>query len=299
MPDSARSPVIVGIGEVLWDTFADTRRLGGAPTNFAYHARRLGAEAAVASCVGDDDDGREVRDQLRAWGLDARHLAVDPSHRTGVVTVRLDEHGVADYVIQEDAAWDFLPFDDPLRELAGRADAVCFGSLAQRGPTSRATIRRFLDSTRPDCLRVFDVNLRQSYHDREVIDHLLARSGVLKLNDQELPVVAGLLGFGGDETEILRAIRGRYGLRLVALTRGELGSRLVAADRDSEHPAESVEVIDTVGAGDAFTAALTIGLLRGDPLGQVHRRASRLAGFVCSRGGATPEIPADLLDPGE
>src|SRR4051794_34697760 len=227
--------VVVGLGEVLWDLLPGGKQLGGAPANFACHARRLGAEGVVASCVGDDADGREVVDRLRAMGLSSRYVAVDPTRPTGRVSVRLDAHGVPDYVIHENAAWDYIPPAGGLLGLAGRAGAVCFGSLGQRGPVSRSTIRHFLSATRPDCLRVCDINLRQGYYGRDVVHQLLLRSSVLKLNDQELPVVAGLLGVDdrGDEAEAARAVLWRYGLRMVAVTRGGRGSLLVTADQVS------------------------------------------------------------------
>src|SRR5438874_7577468 len=248
-------PLVVGIGEVLWDMLPGGRQLGGAPANFAYHAAALGARGAVASRVGGDDLGRDILARLEALGLDRSHVGTDPDHPTGRVDVRVDAAGVPEYLIHEPAAWDFIPDRRPLLDLARRADAVCFGSLAQRCAVSRDTIRHFLRATRPPCLRVFDINLRQSYFSREVVEESLRASDVLKLNDAELPVVSRLLDGAADERSAINLLLDRYPLRLVALTRGPHGSLLVARDGErSDHAGAPVtRLADTVGAGDAFT----------------------------------------------
>jgi fructokinase len=287
--------VVVGIGEVLWDMLPGGKQLGGAPANFAYHANALGARGVVVSRVGGDDAGREILRRLESLGLDARYVATDPAHPTGRVDVRLDDRGVPDYVIARNAAWDFIRAGPDLVDLAARADAVCFGTLAQRSPASRDAVRAFVDATRPSCLRVFDVNLRQSYFDRETVHGGLLASDVLKLNDAELPVLAGLLGIGGEGGDALREVLLKYDLRLIAFTRGPNGSVLYTRDRTSDHPGSPPGAIaDTVGAGDAFTAALVAGLLEGQDLDRINASANRLAGYVCSRPGATPPIPAEF-----
>lgn len=288
-------PIIVGIGEVLWDMLPGGRQLGGAPANFAYHAHALGAVGVVVSRVGDDEPGRDVLRRLEALGLDVAHVTTDPHHPTGRVDVRLDARGVPDYLIHEGVAWDFLRATPALLDLAARADSVCFGTLAQRSPVSRDAIRAFLRTARPQCLRVFDVNLRQSYFDRATVHDLLSESNVLKLNDAELPVLARLLGTGGEGDGAIEALLLKYDLRLVALTRGPYGSALYTPTRTSDHPGITADkVADTVGAGDAFTAALVLGLLKGHDLDHINAFANRLASYVCSQPGATPPIPPDF-----
>lgn len=290
--------VVVGIGEVLWDMLPGGKQLGGAPANFAFAAGQLGARGVVVSAVGEDAAGREIVEQLRGKGLATEWVAVDPYHPTGWVSVRLDARGVPDYVIHRAVAWDHLRWSPKLEELAGRADAVCFGSLAQREGETRESVRRFVMRTREDCLRVCDVNLRQAYYDREVLEWSVRHCSVLKLNDGELPVVADLLEIGGDGVPAARAIVKRFGVGVVAVTRGERGSWLVTETELSEEKAEAgIEVVDTVGAGDAFTAALVVGTLKGRPLGEVHRVAGRVAGYVCSRRGGMVELGA-VTNPG-
>jgi fructokinase len=217
-------------------------------------------------------------------------VAVDPYHPTGWVSVRLDARGVPDYMIHRAVAWDHVRWSERLEQLAGRADAVCFGTLAQREAETRESIRRFVQRTREDCLRVCDVNLRQAYYDRDVLEWSVRHCSVLKLNDQELPVVSDLLGIGGDGVPAARAIVKRFGVSVVAVTRGERGSWLVTEDGLSEENVEAgVEVVDTVGAGDAFTAALVVGMLKERPPADVHRAAGRVASYVCSKRGAMVE----------
>lgn len=287
--------VLVGLGEVLWDLLPGGRQLGGAPANFAYHARALGSRGIVVSCVGDDYLGREILHRFGELGLECGYIAIDREHPTGTVTVELDAAGKPDYIIHEGVAWDFIPFNPDLQALAGRADAVCFGSLCQRSAVSRETIRRFLEATREDCLRVFDINLRQSYFNADTIHAMLDLSNVLKLNDEELPVVAELLEMEGSESDLLARLIDRYSLYLIALTRAARGSRLARAGKESTHPGYAVKVADTVGAGDSFAAALAVGLLRGESLDRINKRANLLAGYVCTRSGAMPELPAELL----
>jgi len=290
---------LVGLGEILWDMLPTGKQLGGAPANFAYHAQALGAKGVVVSCIGDDELGKEILSQLGGLGLDCAYIAVDKAHRTGTVTVKLDENGVPDFTIHENVAWDFIPLDSALLELAGRADAVCFGALCQRSDVSRDTVRRFLKETKPDCLRIFDINIRQSYYSKDIVGAMLETSNVLKLNDDELPLVAELLDIKGSESEILAELVARYELRLVVLTKGAEGSRLYGPDGDSECKGIPPEKIaDTVGAGDAFTAAVAVGLLKGDGLEQINAHANRVASFVCSQNGATPKLPDDLVQSG-
>jgi len=285
-----RKRVVVGLGEVLWDLLPAGKQLGGAPANFAYHAHALGAEAHVASAVGEDALGREIVHALQGLGLSTAHVARASGLATGTVSVALDANGQPAYTIHEPAAWDAIPFSADLEALAARADAVCFGSLSQRAARSTETIRRFLGATRRACVRVFDINLRQAYFTPAVVEAGLQAASILKLNDEELPVVAGLLGIAGDEDAVLAHLVDEYDLALVALTRGAAGSLLVSPSARSEAQGRAVAVRDTVGAGDAFTAALVMGLLAGDALDEVHARASRVAAYVCTQHGATPSM---------
>ncbi|HPO15723.1 MAG TPA: carbohydrate kinase [Candidatus Hydrogenedentes bacterium] len=279
---------VVGLGEVLWDLLPDGKLLGGAPANFAYHAKGLGAEAFVVSAVGPDDLGGEILSQLDRSGLETRYIHQDAEHPTGRVTVTLDAAGTPSYVIHTDVAWDFIPQSPALLDLAERTDATCFGTLCQRSPISQHTVRSFLENTPQDSLRVFDINLRQQFYSASIIHNMLTLSNVLKLNDEELPVVAKLLEMDGAETSLMEELVRRYDLRLVALTRGAKGSLLCTREGWSDHPGMSVTVADTVGAGDAFTAALVMGLLENHPLGEINAQANRLAAYVCTQKGAMP-----------
>ena len=294
-PRPVRRPV-VGIGETLWDLFPDGAVWGGAPGNVACHAASLGAEAVMVSRVGEDALGDRGIATLEALGVECQHVQRDPRRPTGTVRVSLGPGGDALYEIAADVAWDWLAWDAALASLAATAAAVCFGTLAQRSAVSLATIRRFLQEAR-GALRVFDVNLRQHFHSPEMIRESLALADVVKLNDDELPVVAAACGIAAaDPVAAARHLAKRHGLRLVALTRGAQGSTLVAVGRTSDLPAWPTAVVDTVGAGDAFTAAVIVGLLRNRPLEAIHHHASRLAAFVCGHRGATPPIPASLRE---
>ena len=285
--------VFVGIGEVLWDLLPGGRQVGGAPANFAYHAKSLGIGAQVVSCVGSDELGDEILAHLDRLGLGHEHIAVDREHPTGTVSVQLDALGKPAYVIHEQVAWDYLSLLPQTLGLAARTDAVCYGSLAQRSPASRLAIRDFLAATRPECLRVFDVNLRQHYYNVDTIAVALEAADVLKLNDEELPVIARLLSIRGTVEEMLGALCRCYNLKLIALTEGDRGSLLFSPRVCSRHAGLRTAVVDTVGAGDAFTAVLAFGLLSGASLDSINEQANRVASFVCSRAGATPEMPAE------
>jgi len=295
MNEENRKFLVVGLGEILWDVLPDGKQLGGAPANFAYHSHVLGVEGVVVSCVGQDELGKEILESLTNLGLSTDYVAIDAEHPTGTVTVELDSEGNPEYTIHEDVAWDFIPSTPELMELAAKADAVCFGSLSQRSQTSQETVRQFLEATHSGCIRVYDINLRQQYYSKEIIDDMLTRAEVLKLNDEELPVVSSLLGIEGEDNAVLGSILKRYGLRLIVLTRGGEGSLLFGDGEISIcRNFDAIEIADTVGAGDAFTAAVTTGLLRGKKLDEINKFANRLAGFVCTQVGATPKVPESL-----
>ena len=282
---NAQKKVIVGIGEILWDMLPTGKALGGAPANFAYHAKRLGEDGWAVSAIGNDALGREIMEIVMEKGL--RNLISVTSRPTGTVQVSLDAKGVPSYTIMEDVAWDNIPFTPQMAALASRADAVCFGSLVQRG-NSRDSVLRFLRAMRPKALRVFDINLRQHYYSKEVIDESLQLSDILKINDEEIRIVAELFGLGGDDTAACRALIERYGLKLVILTRGADGSEVITADEAIPQAVGQVEVVDTVGAGDSFTAAFVVAYLRGDSLADAQRLANETAAYVCSCKGAMP-----------
>jgi fructokinase len=293
-----RALTVVGLGEVLWDLLPGGRQLGGAPANFAYHAATLGDRGIVASRVGADLLGDEVYARLAALGLTTRYLQRDPSHTTGTVHVQLDADGQPDFTITEDVAWDALAWTTEWAALVVEADAVCFGSLAQRAAISRETIHRFLRDTRPGAVRLFDVNLRQSYYSPAVLDVSLRRATMAKLNDAELPCVMRLLGLDvtedeGDEATARRLLQA-YDLTLVCLTRGARGSLLVTDAKAVAHPGYTVQVTDTVGAGDAFAAAVAHHWLRGASLEAISDAANRLGAYVATQVGATPSLPPDV-----
>lgn len=277
--------VIVGIGEILWDMLPSGKALGGAPANFAYHAGRLGAEGWAVSAVGDDALGHEIMDLVSEKKLHTLIAVTDKP--TGTVQVELDAAGVPSYNIMEDVAWDNIPFTAQMEDLAKRADAVCFGSLVQR-MASRDSVLRFVKAMRADALKVFDINLRQHYYSKEVIEESLRLSDILKINDEEIRTVSDMFGLGADDAAACRALISSYGLKLVILTKGAAGSEVITPDEVIPQSVGHVDVVDTVGAGDAFTAAFTVAYLRGDSLADAQRLATETASYVCSRKGAMP-----------
>ena len=288
-------PVIVGIGEVLWDVFPDGEHFGGAPANVAMHAAALGAAAYIISAVGPDARGDAALARLDSAGVNRTAVAQLLGRPTGAVNVSVDSKGQPTFDIAADVAWDYLPWSQTVEQVAERADAICFGTLAQRGSVSRTTIRRAVESTPPRTRRLFDVNLRQNYYDASVVLSSLELANAIKLNDDELPVIARLckippIGILGQ----LRMLCDWFGLTLAALTRGPLGSVLVTPTEFHESAAPATVVRDTVGAGDAFTATLLVGLLERRPLVEISARANAVAAYVCSQPGATPPIPPEL-----
>jgi fructokinase len=289
---------IVGLGEVLWDVFPDGPRFGGAPANFACSVAELASDSArvfMASAVGSDELGRRAIESLQEHGVQTRCVAA-VDRPTGQVLVQLDALGCASYVFAADTAWDNFAWSHELEQLAARADAVCFGTLGQRSEISRETIRRFVRATPATCLRVLDINLRPPFWNDQIVLQSLPLANVLKLNDAELPILACMLHMHGTEDQLLLQLLNRYSFHLVALTRGAAGAVLLRNSGErSDLPGQSTVVVDTVGAGDSFTATLIIGLLRGLPLETINAWAGRVAAFVCSQSGATPHFP-DYFD---
>jgi fructokinase len=288
---------ILAVGEVLWDLLPSGKQLGGAPANFTFHCRSLGADASLVTRVGDDVLGREVLDRFRLLGLPIDTVQIDPTAPTGTVDVTLDPDGQPRFTIRTGVAWDRIGADVLATARAAAAGAVCFGSLAQRDEPSRDSIRSLVQAARPGALRMFDVNLRPPFVDPGVIEDSLRLADALKLNDQELPALATLFDLPVEPRAMMMALARKFDLSLVALTRGSAGSLLLADGAWSDHPGVRVEVSDTIGAGDAFTAALVVGRLAGLPLDTINRHANEVAAFVCTRPGGTPALPDDLRLP--
>jgi len=285
---------IVGLGEILWDVLDDAEKLGGAPVNFAHHVNSLGATGIPISTIGDDDRGRRALAELENHGLRIDAISLDPDHPTGYVNANVDEFGVAHYAFPDDIAWDHLSLNDVARSVTTNLHAVCFGTLAQRTAISRAAMADFLDRVPATAIKVFDLNLRQKFYNREVIEASLKRCDVLKLSDEELQVITAMFGLPQKEREALAALVATFGLQLAVVTRGKNGSILVSPAQLSEHTGFPVTVADTIGAGDAFTAATTLGFLLGHDLATINAHANRLAAYVCAQEGAMPAIPAEL-----
>jgi fructokinase len=284
---------VLGLGEILWDVLPSGAQLGGAPTNFALHVAGLGLAAGVVTRVGADPLGEAAKQRLVGRGLVVDLVQTDPALPTGTVAVTLSEAGVPEYVIDEPAAWDRIAVSAGAVAAMETAAAVCFGSLAQRHPASRETIRALVAATPPSAWRVFDVNLRQHYYDRRTIEASMKLANVLKVNDQELAVIGELAGVSGTIEQCMEQLAEQFGLRLVAVTRGDGGSSLLQDGRFSDHPGYPAAVKDTVGAGDAFAAALCAGILRGMDLDETNDFANRVAAFVCESEGATPMLPPE------
>ena len=292
---SAMNEFVVGIGEVLWDVLPDGKKMGGAPANFAYHVSQFGLRSCLVSAVGNDADGDEMVALLAEKGVETAVERVDKP--TGRVVVGLDAAGIPCYDFDTDSAWDNIPFTPRLAELAAHTRAVCFGSLAQRSAATRATIGRFLDTMPADgTLRVFDINLRQEFYTPDIVEESLRRCNILKINDEELSVVSRMLNLdaAADMTVRCRRLLERYGLRALILTCGIDGSYVFTPAEESFYPTPRVEVADTVGAGDSFTAAFVSSLLRGGEVTDAHRIAVDVSAYVCTHHGAMPILPAGL-----
>jgi fructokinase len=288
--------IVVGLGELLWDLFPAGAQLGGAPANFAYITSLLGDEGIPASRLGEDSLGANAIHRLGRLGLSTEFIQKDTDHPTGTVKVEVDRTGQPRFEISESVAWDFLEWTPHWQNLAQKADAVCFGSLAQRSDWSRTTIGRFLAASRKNAVRVFDVNLRQNFYSTQVLAESVKLATIVKLNHEELPKIMRSfeLETRGEE-DSARQLLSPHEVKLVCVTRGNGGSLLVSAGECSEHPGFKVEVADTVGAGDAFTAALVHGYLRGTPLAQINETANRVGAWVASQSGATPALKAGSL----
>jgi len=285
--------IVLGVGEILWDLLPEGKQLGGATTNFAYHACQLGTNGYVVSSVGKDALGDEIVEIINNNGV-GNLLSVDPEHATGIVEVELGERGIPTYNIIEGVAWDHIQVSDETLLRVRKADAVCFGSLAQRHSDSRESIRSILGAVPDDCIRVFDINLRQHFYNKDVIESSLFLADVLKINEEELVIVSNYFNLPKEEVDACDALLDKFDLRLVVLTRGENGSYLITRDELSYEETPEVKIADTVGAGDSFTATMVVGLLKGLPIPEIHKKAVNLSAYVCTQKGATPIIPEEL-----
>ncbi len=283
------SKFVIGIGEALWDMLPDGKQIGGAPANFAYHVSQFGFESRVVSAVGNDELGDEILSNFDEKGL--RHIIEKVPFPTGTVEVDLDSSGVPQYEIKENVAWDNIPFTSEIEELARSARAVCFGSLAQRGNVSGDTICRFVNATPKECLKVFDINLRQHFYTKGIIIRSLKQCDILKINDEELVIFARLFDFKElSQSELCRAILEKYSLKMLILTCGANGSFVFTPEEISFLETPKVDVVDTVGAGDSFTAAFIASILNGESVSKAHQKAVDFSAYVCTQSGAMPKI---------
>ena len=289
--------IIVGMGEVLWDVFPTGKKLGGAPANFAYNVSQFGLDGRVVSAIGDDALGDEILKSFNNKSI--KYLMPKVNYPTGTVQVNLDEEGVPCYEIKEDVAWDNIPFSDELKRLALNTRAVCYGSLAQRDEVSRKTINTFLDAMPKgeDFLKIFDVNLRQSFYTKEVLKSSFEKCNVLKINDEELVAVSRMFGYPGidlqDKCWILIA---KYNLKMLILTCGTNGSYVFKPGKVSFQETPKVSVVDTVGAGDSFTAAFCSEYIKGKSIEEAHKFAVEVSAYVCTQSGAMVNFPDTLLN---
>lgn len=286
--------IVVGMGETLWDVLPEGKKIGGAPANFAYHVSQFGLPSCVVSAIGDDALGKEIIENFTSKGLD--QLIAEVPYPTGTVQVEIDQTGIPLYDIKENVAWDNIPYTEHLDALAKRTKAVCFGSLAQRNVVSRETINHFLD-TMPkddDSLIVFDVNLRQGFYNKEILCKSMQNCNILKINDEELITVSRMFGYPGiDLQDKCWILLGKYNLKMLILTCGINGSYVFTPGNVSFQPTPKVEVADTVGAGDSFTAAFIASILKGKSVTEAHTIAVKTSAYVCTQKGAMPILPPE------
>lgn len=288
---------VIGMGEALWDVLPEGKKIGGAPANFAYHVSQFGLPGRVVSAVGNDALGNEIIENFTSKGL--THLIERVPYPTGTVQVEIDQAGIPQYDIKENVAWDNIPYTEAVMNVARHTKAVCFGSLAQRNIVSRNTINSFLDAMphNNDSLIVFDVNLRQGFYNKEILCNSMRRCNILKINDEELVTVSRMFGYPGiDLQDKCWILLGKYNLKMLILTCGINGSYVFTPGNVSFQPTPKVEVADTVGAGDSFTAAFISSVLKGKSVSEAHRCAVLTSAFVCTQKGAMPVLPDELKE---
>jgi len=284
-------PVVVGLGELLWDCFDESRRAGGAPANVAFQADQLGCAGVVCSRVGTDSDGDELIRFLEQQDVNTKSIQRDDTRPTGWVTVDTSTPGSPDYEIHKNVAWDAIEFTPEVERLAQSSAAICFGTLAQRAEISRETIHRCLSAAAPSCLKVYDVNFRQRWYRREWIEPSLQKADILKLNHKEIAALSEMFGVNGDDAPAFAEdVQGRFNIQLVCVTRAQNGCLLVEGNHIADIPGRKVDVVDAVGAGDAFTAALIFARLHDWPLQAAGEFANAVGGLVTTRAGAMPPL---------
>ena len=283
-----------GIGELLWDVLPDQEKLGGAPVNFAYHFSGLGGEGIAISTIGADARGNKALRELQKHGVQTDGISRTGEYPTGYVNAGIDSDGVASYSFPDDVAWDHLEVNEFALQALSGLNCVCFGTLAQRGAGTRTTIHNFVGSCPAETLKIYDINLRQDFYSKKIIEQSLELCNVIKLNDDELLLLSEMFDLSGKDSDRLSSLLHRFQLELAILTRGKAGSCLLTPGRRSEHPGIRTEVVDTIGAGDSFTAAAAFGMLSGEDLDKINDTANRVAAFVCSRPGAMVPIPDHL-----
>lgn len=289
--------IIVGMGEALWDVLPEGKKIGGAPANFAYHVSQFGLPSCVVSAIGDDNLGHEIVENFTSKGLN-QMIDIVP-YPTGTVQVELDEAGIPVYDIKENVAWDNIPYTENLKALAKNTKAVCFGSLAQRNIVSRTTINDFLDAipAENNALKVFDINLRQGFYTKDILCNSMEKCNILKINDEELVTVSRMFGYPGiDLQDKCWLLLGKYNLKMLILTCGINGSYVFTPGEVSFQPTPVVEVADTVGAGDSFTAAFIASILKGKSVKEAHAKAVQVSAFVCTKNGAMPILPKEMTE---
>lgn len=286
---------IVGLGEALWDCLPEGKKIGGAPANFAFHVGQFGHNSLVISAIGNDKLGEETLAEFDKKHVNYLMPVVD--YPTGTVQVTLDEAGVPTYEIKEGVAWDNIPFTPEIEKVAKNCRAVCFGSLAQRSSVSRNTIQQFLDATPKDCLKIFDINLRQNFYNETIIRNSLKQCNILKINDEELVSIGRIFGYPGlDMENKCWLLIGKYNLDMLVLTCGVNGSYVFAPNVESYQKTPIVEVADTVGAGDSFTGTFTAAILAGKCIAEAHSLAVEASAYVCTKNGAMPTLPKELIE---
>lgn len=287
--------IIVGLGELLWDVFPERKVLGGAPANFAYHVSQFGFNGYTLSAIGDDLLGKEILKSLEEKKLN--YLVETTDFPTGTVQVTLSGEGIPNYEICENVAWDNIPFTEKTKNLAENTAAVSFGSLAQRNKKSHETIKKFLKTVPSDCLKIFDINLRQHFFSKEIIEESLHLANILKINDEEIEILAELFNIKElDEENRCKTLLDKFDIDLVILTKGTKGSYVIGKGETSFQPTPKIHVADTVGAGDSFTAGFVASYLHGNGIAEAHQLAVEISAYVCQQHGAMPQLPDSLTE---